>query len=1830
MFWKTEDKDSALPLQDVPASADRKKYAALENIDQRETEKSAPAESAHSGIVVQRRGFASSNIVISRAKVLTASGRAEKPPFRPNPGLAGVLLAKTTGFKLTARFSNYSTGFYNVRWRLKLLEGLCVSNGLHFTVDVSYGAEPDVSGTFDVLMPSEILTNLAKDQWYNLELEEKLVIQPHEGEAQVKVALSNNDIESSGEYSGIIIDHVEIRPILTDLNIEADIPTIIVERAGKPKFSIDPLEARPDAQNGWPCDLSQAPITRLSVSKASRFLASLAVSKDIAVITVWDMSLIKNQNKPSPADLAPVRRAAVAVVRHPGIGDLAIGLAISTNGDQVAVYQEPKIGEWVDGSEVTKASFPFKIYNNPLVPQPTVVLNLGESSNSNADNVDTSATPPNTVALQEVSWKHDVLDSFIGYGAFLPVSTKGDWEKNDLNSALFGNPENMDSDGSGDSLVEDEDSSAPRSMFAACNGLYLDVFEISSENVWRRLHTITLTDLLPTLTRRITCKMMMESISSNTFMWLEDNGLCCAIWNVMNGSTISYISSLENARFKGPTFRGHSKMAISPHESIVALASIDGSVTTYFANTGMAIDERPFPGFKIEYVGFHGQDNYVFVILRNSTTSELSSRILDTFQLKSETLVNNGPIPTIGSTVLAFFSTKGFWGRGVICEADGPKINCYISHQEKSPKVNKFSPTVIKAEYEDVSHESLFDKDISYQLRTGFHREPLPEGDGMSYWVLRVEVVEENKAFGTQNIIFSFIPEPWMRITVGDVRDPGTLLRAYFTPGGLRFAVIGVQTLQLWNLPTNDNPKCTLEYFWSHPKEKANLLEKATRRSMDVRDYYADIAFASIYMEAENGNAAAEIKTSEKGKRKMVYIPGTDSDSGRHTVLFCFRSIHLLAAAYAFSRGESRKSARDIPQVTLTYEEHADAILRFTRAHINRMLSYGLYSPRSAVPQQSIQATQNSTVGDSANSNTRPSVVTILTLLLDEPQLKSTNHVFVEGLLQTEYGEWKPRDNKALNPIKRAIDSKDAHLVEAFIDYCIRNAKKHHPAYMTPAIQCLNELSDRYPNILTDMFRKASYVPAHNHAYVSSHAIVANRRYGDYLNFFANYYSFRLWRGTLFKKSNNINDYEKPVFSLRCQLPFRAVSSFNILSIETSVIERRSEYFPEKQEYVDEEQKRMQSTYSHKIYVCPFPKLSSFGPYRAWHTESAKSAFFDIAGQDFFDSPAMIATLQFKWHKYGFFNWFLRFFIALSFFIFMVVITAWQIKVCTLPDPNSPDYVPVSDSDIQNRYMDGWRPFMKFTIFVGFLLIIYDIQRLEQNPRKFVGSPFNFVHLIAHVLPIAGLFYFLDTKPGPKKTGDPDGGPSQIWVMSFAILALYMNLLFELRVIRQLGIVVNIIINITRRIAWLFTIFGLFIVSFTHALLHLLHTRSYKPECIDATNANATITNATITSRTCHDKDYPDGYPTDFLGALSATYFFLAGRYDPVSTSFDNGTASFHVMMVIFFFFTTVLLLNILIALMNDAFNESSNQGQLAWLKQWSEVITDVESSYLSNGSRQNRNFFPDYIYYGANEKEAEAYESQFFISNKSNLSIENRYVIDTVSTEQSATHLTQRAILKDVQNLEKDLEKVDKNQEEVTQEINKVKSLVQQTQSDLAQELAEMKKLVSYLVAHAGGIAPGSQVAAPTPVMQSPASTSTAVVNPPEIPPTSTIAPGDQVDAPAPVMQSPKIPPISTSRPLPHHAKTSYFQEPMVESPSTMPHVRSDIIELGNPLRSKTSYTMLRQRLQERLATTRTGDDNNVSNPHYVKPTRRHSSVDCTSDLDDSDDESEAQPTSP
>ncbi|KAF8924906.1 hypothetical protein BGZ58_001318 [Dissophora ornata] len=593
-----------------------------------------------------------------------------------------------------------------------------------------------------------------------------------------------------------------------------------------------------------------------------------------------------------------------------------------------------------------------------------------------------------------------------------------------------------DNDDNEDSSIARSKTAAPiGSMFVACNGIYLDVFKIKSDGEWDRKHSISL-----------------------------------------------------KHQVQGPKFRGVSKIAISPDESIVTLASADGNLTTYFARTGIAIHNKKFPGYKIEHGGFNGHDDRVFLTLRNSATFILETRILDTLRLNSEIATGKTPIPIIDTSILSSFPQKDFLERGIVFEAAQSKINCYIVHQPTPPpEFTKDSSTKCSNRVVEFSkYPGSYTSPLSYpryELNVSVHEEVDQEGDGTKYWP-KVETKSPSGGVGSN--------------------------------------------------------------WW------------------DVRDYYLEIETAKIY--SENGDISAEIKVMESSSDSkeththMVFISENIKQGTRHAFQDCYWSIRLLVATYVFSTQGCKKKTKDLNTVKLTYEEHTEAVVRFTMALVNRVMpgmdvqtkeptsNNGVLSRQPTSPTESTSFSGAIAVGDSprqddqkiehnseANETVQPKVAMLLTFLLSDICFQETNHIFVEGLLTTPDCNWIPRADKSLNPIKLVIKANNERLLKVSIDYCIKRAKTHHPAYMTPVIQCSKLISDLYPDILSDMFRKASYVPVHNHHYVVSHAQVANITREDWINFAIYYLSFKNKTREARDKSQDIGDYTRPVFCLLSQ-----------------------------------------------------------------------------------------------------------------------------------------------------------------------------------------------------------------------------------------------------------------------------------------------------------------------------------------------------------------------------------------------------------------------------------------------------------------------------------------------------------------------------------------------------------------------------------------------------------------------------------------------------------------------------------------------------------------------
>ncbi|KAF9397497.1 hypothetical protein BGX21_008801 [Mortierella sp. AD011] len=944
--------------------------------------------------------------------------------------------------------------------------------------------------------------------------------------------------------------------------------------------------------------------------------------------------------------------------------------------------------------------------------------------------------------------------------------------------------------------------------------------------------------------------MMVESMGSNTFLWLEAQGQVCSAWSIMDGANISYLSSEDNVNFGDRMYRSALKMAISPDESIIALAGIDGSIRTFFAKSGIEINAARFRNSRIEYIGFLGESDQILLIIRDVITNQLQSRILDPTDLIIRIKSNPVPIPTAGTTLAMVRHTDGLGleNESIVCAAEGTVLRFYRIQEP----ITVSTPSWDFADRELTDIDATIDRDnieegedrfgergkIKYKLRCELEKKPLGNGEGKFYWVVRVLVKQEINypdAIEPKKDLLKFVPEPWLRCLTSEYTEPDQLLTTYFLPCRRRFIIIGLQSIQIWGLPSWDNPNLKLLAIWSMPKDDIFSPSEGRKPRTEVFDHYRNIEYAEVNA-SYSGSTQLRVKLIGGSKHEDIVLPGDNYNTDHYGVVPCCLSIHLLAAAYSFAI-ENENTGR-----------HARALTTLLIQYINRVTTL----------DDILTAMKNV----SEIKDTRPSgqmLVNVLVLLLSNSNFRCTSNSFIREMLL--YKDWIPREQPSLNPIQQAIKSRNHDIVPTLVDYCIENAKRHHPAYLMPAIQSLNDLMEYHRELTVRMFSEASYIRVKNKPYVSDNAIVAKPPY-------------QIW------KSNHTpwRKFTNPVFSLRSQLPFQVSRPKTWIGFLSRLVQpKRIKSFP----------------------VSPKEPRDPSASHGSTGEEKKRR------------------------------------------------LTVAQISANAGID----------------KYLSGWDAVIYTVIGLGGVCLLYELWKLCLDWRRYARYSYNYLSLFSFCSSIIGCILSIIAYHGPHNVQ----GPDQIWWISFAILGVYINILFEFRVFEKLGAsgaFVYSLIRIATKIVWFVAIFGLSLVAFTHAFLHILYTR--KDSCAILTGDAQTACEAAQTE-----------FPQNPFQALLATYFFIAGIYDPLDNDLGpaNPDYSFKILLAIFIAFTVILMMNLLIAIMNDGFSESKEEGQSTWLRQWSQVIVDVELFMMSQSQRENRDFFPDYIYYGAIPQDVEEYE---------------------------------------------------------------------------------------------------------------------------------------------------------------------------------------------------------------------------------------------------------------
>ncbi|KAF8970263.1 hypothetical protein BGZ46_010537 [Entomortierella lignicola] len=551
----------------------------------------------------------------------------------------------------------------------------------------------------------------------------------------------------------------------------------------------------------------------------------------------------------------------------------------------------------------------------------------------------------------------------------------------------------------------------------------------------------------------------------------------------------------------------------------------------------------------------------------------------------------------------------------------------------------------------------------------------------------------------------------------------------------------------------------------------------------------------------------------------------------------------------------------------------------------------------------------------------------------------------LSSLLSSKTSHWIPRIDcdRTANPLlmvleKTKTDPKIISLTKIIIQYCLENAReKHDHHFLSPITACQSMIwdEDQTPvDIALNSLRNMAFIPVNDKSFVIDNYVVAQPP----------------GLQQLFTKEDKVllHKYKNPILQLQLSEVHSFKDQSNKLAKDIpSVNDNRVALRPSMKQPYQRHSSSQNDYFTKGIYTARFDMLwqvedsaKKMDPpilkdpnwftrswfyilmCMIWHTfkpnrRVVKSHKFNMEA---FDNPAFEALIEYKWNTFGYKYWLIRFLFQCIYYILILTVVFMQVY-----NPEDPKFI-----------------FIAIIVFSGTFLWLEALQLWDEGFHDYSSSPFNLFDLVVFILPMAGSINQLNTSS------------VDISAFSFSVLFIFLHLLFELRTNRSVCHYSTIIIQVIGEIRVFFFIFAGGILAFSIALLHLL--RGCTTECSPVTD-----------------------FPYRPFAALSATYFFLGGNYDPVSSEFSQGDWKFHVMMAIFILFTVIIMLNVLIALINTAISTGDNDWQLVWLQNRLYYIETAENlSYRISSFRRRHNWFPNEVYYTATLEQVKAYREKF------------------------------------------------------------------------------------------------------------------------------------------------------------------------------------------------------------------------------------------------------------
>ncbi|KAF9102108.1 hypothetical protein BGX27_011179 [Mortierella sp. AM989] len=534
-------------------------------------------------------------------------------------------------------------------------------------------------------------------------------------------------------------------------------------------------------------------------------------------------------------------------------------------------------------------------------------------------------------------------------------------------------------------------------------------------------------------------------------------------------------------------------------------------------------------------------------------------------------------------------------------------------------------------------------------------------------------------------------------------------------------------------------------------------------------------------------------------------------------------------------------------------------------------------------------------------------------------------HALLES---TEFGHWIPHtiefsEDASKDVIGHLVKESKESMLKMVVDYLLARAHSNSPYYITLLSISIPHLFPKYPELALHISRRSAFIPVKDSESLIHEAVINVPQWRFKPHFIHKDGAERKkeGRGRLYfwaHRKTQLYEFmdQNPVFQLNSQLPITTTTSNNIKNTEAKKVP------------VGETRQIRNREIKIKFYTIPFSLI-----WRTRRTDPTKE------GAWMFLTTAWVRkAVRLIWHFVFPFDtlWVRTHYSDLEAFDNPAIEAlieykwtrfAWLFWVARLGLQVTYEllvlavtFLQIYGQDSRGQELAMKVGFISITV-LGYILLHLEFQQMRGGLKRYLSSPYNYIDLCV----------------------------------------------FELRIIKAVCEVVTVVVNILLRIPAFFAILAVFIFAFAHSINHVIE--------VDFRNSDVESQADTgLISRTIRD-EFPRGY----LQSVSSTYFFMTGTYDPVRTSMVEGHWTIQLMVGIYFFLTAVLMMNVVIALMNGVYSEAVEAGKRIWLKNRLDAIAGAENlTFYMPNYRHTRDFFPQYIYYPATERQIQDYRKKF------------------------------------------------------------------------------------------------------------------------------------------------------------------------------------------------------------------------------------------------------------